>query len=72
MWWAAELYRLKGELVFLRDSEDIMIDALFTESSRIVRKQGALALELRTAMSASRQRKVRGDRSEAQQLLRSV
>jgi predicted ATPase len=74
--WAAELYRLKGELL-LRQPVGADLKAISTEEAEtcfrqaldIARGQQAKSLELRAAMSLSRLWQRQGKREEARQLL---
>jgi len=60
--WAAEVYRVKGELLWPQashahpttDPETVAAEACFQQALAIARQQGAKALELRAAMSLSR------------------
>ncbi len=65
-WWEAELYRLKGELVFARSSEDYAeTETCFQHAIDIACHQQAKSLELRAAMSLSRLGQQQGKRREA-------
>jgi TOMM system kinase/cyclase fusion protein len=72
-WCEAELYRLKGELVLVRFSEDdAEAETCFQQGIAIARRQQAKSLELRAALSLSRLWQRQGKRAEAQQLLAPV
>lgn len=62
-WCAAELIRIKGELLLQIDPDDgaPQAEQLFHESLNIARQQGALALELRAALSLARIGQLRGN-----------
>jgi predicted ATPase/DNA-binding winged helix-turn-helix (wHTH) protein len=73
-WCIADLLRIKGELALkesvpIRDSSP---DDYFLKALDWARRQGALSLELRAAMSLARLRHQQGRRSEARNLLASV
>jgi TOMM system kinase/cyclase fusion protein len=69
----SELYRLKGEMLLLRNADD---DAYATECFRsaldIARRQQAKSLELRAAMSMSRLLQTQGKLEEARRALAEV
>jgi predicted ATPase len=72
-WWEAELYRLKGELVLARSSEDYAeTETCFQHAIDIARHQQAKSLELRAAVSLSRLWQQQGKRHEASQLLAPI
>jgi predicted ATPase len=72
-WWEAELYRLKGELLFRLPRPDIpQARACLYQALDVARKQQAKALELRAALSLSRLWQQQGKRDQAQQLLTEV
>ena len=73
-WILAELLRLKGELVFLGAAPDAAVGAEhhFQQSLEIARRQGALAWELRTAMSLARLWQRQRKTSQARALLTAV
>ena len=73
-WCIADLLRIKGELaskesISMRDSSP---DEYFLKALDWARRQGALSLELRAAMSLARFRHQQGRPSEARDLLASV
>jgi predicted ATPase/DNA-binding winged helix-turn-helix (wHTH) protein len=55
-WCLPELLRLQGELLLLGDAADLenKVDGVFRQSLQIAREQGALAWELRSAMSCAK------------------
>ena len=77
-WWAAELYRLRGEL--LRRAEcgmrcgmrALSAEACFQQALDIARQQQARALELRAATGLSRLWRQRGKHAAARQVLAEV
>jgi len=72
-WWEAELYRLQGALLLQLLSPDVSrAEASLHQALDVARRQGAKALELRTALSLSRLWQQHGKRSEAHALLASV
>jgi predicted ATPase len=72
-WCEAELYRLKGELVFVRFSEDYAeAETCFQHAIAIARRQQAKSLELRAAMSLSRLWQQQGKQEESRELLAPV
>jgi predicted ATPase len=51
-WWEAEVYRLKGELLLLKDKRDeAAAELAFLNAGAIAQRQNAIAFELRAAMS---------------------
>ena len=73
-WILAELLRLKGELVLLHDAPNAtaVAEDHFRQSLEWAARQGALAWELRTAMSLARLRHRQRKTSEARKLLAAV
>ena len=70
-YWEAELFRLKGELLFL-DGEISGAEACLNKSIEIARKQKAKSLELRATMSLSRLWSEYGKRAKAKKLLEEI
>ena len=73
-WYVAELLRIKGEFL-LQDAGDNSIPAAegwFRDALQLARKQGALAWELRTAVSLARLKVRQGRRDTARQILAPV
>jgi predicted ATPase len=81
-WWEAELYRLKGELLLIQDTDRGDSRAAPTEPSLraeaessfqraldVARSQQAKSFELRAAMSLARLWQQQGKRAEARDLL---
>ncbi|MHC4536785.1 MAG: tetratricopeptide repeat protein, partial [Planctomycetota bacterium] len=69
----AELYRLKGELLLLVESEDESdAEACFRQAIEIARRQQAKSWELRAAMSLSWLWQKQGKKEEAQTLLQEI
>ncbi|MFO8082300.1 MAG: adenylate/guanylate cyclase domain-containing protein [Armatimonadota bacterium] len=69
--YAAELNRVRGELLIVTDAADEAEGAL-RKALEIARGQGAKSLELRAAVSLSRVMKTSGDRDEAREHLQPV
>ncbi len=68
-WWAAELYRLDGELRVLQDADPQVIERCFWQALTIARQQQAHMVELRAALSLCRWWQRHGKVAEAQQVL---
>ena len=69
-WWEAELYRLKGALLWQHDMASLEdAEACFQQALAIARRQEAKALELRAARSLSRLWQQQGKQAEARALL---
>ena len=71
----AELYRLKGELLLMRENQkpkDKEADECFQRALNIARHQQAKSLELRAAMSLARLWQQHGKQTEARDLLAPV
>jgi predicted ATPase len=72
-WTAAELHRLKGELLLSVSADNhTEAEGWFHQALAIARRQQAKALELRAAMSLSRLWQQQGKRAEARELLASI
>ncbi len=75
-WWEAELYRLKGDCLRRLPASDAEqaeeAEACFLRALESARKQTALALELRGAISLSRLWQEQGKQAEARALLTGV
>ncbi len=67
--WAAELYRLKGELLLQAVADARQAEACLHQALDIARRQQARAWELRAAMSLSRLWQQQGKREAARELL---
>ena len=70
-YWEAELFRLKGELLF-KDGEISGAEACLLRAIEITRKQSAKSLELRAAMSLSRIWAKQGKGAKARKLLEEI
>ena len=70
-WLAAELYRLKGQLL-LRQGRAGAAEELYRKSLSIAQGQEAKLWELRAAASLARLRRDQGRRTEARDLLAPV
>jgi predicted ATPase len=70
-WYVPELLRLRGELLLLEDSTDQGKEAerVFQQSLQTAREQGALAWELRGAVSCAKSYLNQGRSKEAKALL---
>lgn len=68
----AELYRLKGELLWMQDNDEAEVEECFYQSLDIARQQKAKSWELRTVMSLSRLRQKQGKKEEAQKMLAEI
>jgi predicted ATPase len=72
-WWEAELYRLKGELLLARSTENqTEAEACFHQALDVARHQQAKSLELRAAMSLARLWQRQGKQTEAHDLLAPI
>ena len=73
-WILAELLRIKGELVLMLAPRDaaVVAEDYFQQSLELARRQGALAWELRAAMSLARLRHRQRKTSQAGNLLAAV
>ena len=67
-YWEAELYRLKGEILF-KQGDDACAETNFNKAIEIARKQSARSLELRAVLSLCRLWEKRGKTEEAHQTL---
>jgi tetratricopeptide (TPR) repeat protein len=69
-WWAAEVYRLQGELLLCFPRPDLpQATACFHQALDVAHRQQARMLELRAALSLSRLWQQQGKRAEAYELL---
>ena len=69
-WWEAELYRLKGALVWgLAEKRCNEAEACFRQALAVARQQQVKSLELRAAMSLSRLWQKQGKQADARELL---
>ena len=70
---AAELYRIKGELLLALSSENAaQAESLFQEAMDIANRQSARSLELRAAVSLGRLYHKQGKREQARQMLTGI
>ena len=67
--WAAELYRLRGELLLRSVADERQAEACFHQALEVSRRQQARLWELRAAMSLSRLWQRQGKRDAARELL---
>ena len=70
--WAAELYRLQGELTLAQSSVQKEAEECFWKAIEIARRQQAKSWELRAAMSLSRLWQHQGRQQEAHELLAEI
>jgi class 3 adenylate cyclase/predicted ATPase len=70
-WFAAELYRHKGQLL-LRKGYSEAAEKFYRKALRIARQQGANLWELRAAMSLARLRRDQGRQTDARDLLAPI
>jgi predicted ATPase len=71
-WWEAELHRLRGELLLVRDGtrrQGLEAETHFCQALAVARRQQAKSLDLRATMSLSRLWQGHGKRVEAYDLL---
>jgi DNA-binding SARP family transcriptional activator len=68
----AELYRLRGELLLASSGGEVEAETSFRRALHISRLQGALSLELRTALSLARLYKMQNQGEKAYRRLASV
>jgi predicted ATPase/class 3 adenylate cyclase len=69
----AELYRIKGELLFLvRGQDEGLAENCFQQAIDVARRQAAKSLELRAAMSLSRLWQRQGKTAGARQMLAEI
>lgn len=69
----AELHRLKGELLLARTPADTAAaEACFEQALAVARRQGALSLELRAAMSLAQLQRRRGEHDAARDLVAPI
>ena len=73
-WYAAELLRIKGEVLLQQraDQSALAAEDCFNQAAQIARKQGALFWELRVALSVARLKVSQGRQHEARGPLASV
>ena len=74
-WWAAELYRLRGELLLEHEGAGhnvVEAEQCFQQALAIAQHQQAKSLELRAAMSLSRLWQAHGKRAAARQLVAEI
>ena len=67
-----ELYRLKGELLWMRGEPDNEIEKCFQQALELSRRRLAKSWELRAATSLARLRKKQGRQKEAYEVLSGV
>jgi class 3 adenylate cyclase len=67
--WAAELWRLKGELLMLSPAHEAEAEACFARAAELARRQSARSLELRATLSLARLLDRQGKAERARALL---
>ena len=67
-----ELYRLKGELLYMQDDIGSEAETCFRQAIKVARRQEAKSLELRAVMSLCRLLQEQGRGKEGRQLLAEV
>ncbi len=68
----AEIYRLKGELLWMRGEPENEIEKYFLQAIEVARRQQAKSWELRATMSLSRLWQKQGKREEARKILEEI
>jgi non-specific serine/threonine protein kinase len=71
-WFVPETFRVKGQLIALRDPTDPEIEVCLNRGLEVAREQDALFWELRLALSLARLQVTQGRRDEARRLLTPV
>jgi predicted ATPase len=73
LWWEAELYRLKGQLLLQQSSDNATeAESCFQQAISIAKKQSAKSWELRASTSLARLWQFQDKRQEAYDLLAPV
>ena len=70
--YAAEVYRLKGELLLQSDTASEAVETCFHQALEVARHQQAKSLELRAATSLARLWQSQAKQAEAHQLLAEI
>jgi class 3 adenylate cyclase/predicted ATPase len=70
--WAADLYRVKGDLLAMNGADESEAESCFQQALRIARQQEAKSYELRAAMSLSRLWQKQGKITQARTLLSDI
>ena len=71
-YYAADIYRVQGELLLANGSDESAAEACFANALRIAQQQGARSLELRSAVSLGELRKRQGKATESHTLVLSA
>ena len=71
-YYAAELHRLKGELLLAQDSSNVQAEQSFCAAIEIARKQHAKSWELRATTSLARMLAKQGKRDKARSMLAEI
>jgi predicted ATPase len=69
VWWAAEQYRLRAELLLLAPGNETEAEVTLSQALDLARSQKSKSLELRTAMSLARLLREQGRAAEGKDLL---
>ena len=70
--WQAELYRLKGVLLFQQNVSEVEVESCFNQALECARQQQAKSLELRAAMSLGRLWRDQDKRVEARDMIAPI
>ena len=72
VWWNAELYRLRGQLLERQGTDDVEVERVYQQAIDLAHEQAALALELRATVSLARLWQRQGRIAEAHAKLAAV
>jgi class 3 adenylate cyclase/predicted ATPase len=72
LWWLSEIQRMQGELLVVRNGDNVEAENLFQKALAFARKRDAKSLELRAAMSLAGVWQRQGKRDEGRELLAPV
>jgi tetratricopeptide (TPR) repeat protein len=72
VYWNAELYRLRGELLNMQGGDESSVEDCYVQAIQIARQQSAKSLELRAALSLARLWQRQGKHTQAHQLVSSI
>jgi predicted ATPase len=72
LWWLSEIQRMQGELLVVRNGDNVEAENLFQSALAFARKRDAKSLELRAAMSLAGVWQRQGKRDEGRELLAPV
>lgn len=71
-WWNAELYRLRGNLLYLQGAVEDKVEMAYQQAISLAREQEALSLELRATTSLARLWQKQARKAQAHDLLSAV